>query len=152
MLESTEEIWANYKGGEIGKKRISQHHITESACSVVQFAVFNEASINNFVFLLTVLTNPSSVTSVLASIRYAILQSTTIKALKALPLHIKRHHRDWLWTCYYESWGRKYNSKKGFHWQGLECNRMVYHDRFFSHTISQYWNQCLLEIKRSTLF
>lgn len=94
-LKTTEELWIKYKGGETGKKHISQHHITESACSVTQFAVFNEANINTFILLLTVIINPNSVTRVLASsIHYITLKATMIKALKALPLHIKKHHGD----------------------------------------------------------
>lgn len=64
-LKTTEELCSKYKGGETGKKDISQDHITESACSVIQFAAFNEVNINTFVLFLTVLINPNSVTRVL---------------------------------------------------------------------------------------
>lgn len=81
-LKTNEELWIKYKGGETGKKHISQDRITESACSVIQFAVFNEANVNTFVLLLTVVINPNSETRVLASsIHYVILKSTVIKAL-----------------------------------------------------------------------
>lgn len=103
-LKTSGELWIKYKGGETGKKHISQDHVTESACSVTQFAVFNEANVNTFVFFLTVLINPNSETRVLASsIHYVILKSTVIKALEALPLYVKKRQKDRLSVYYCES-------------------------------------------------
>lgn len=94
-LKTTKELWIKCKDGRTGKKHIRQDHITESAHSVIQFAVFNLANINTFVLFPIILINPNSVTRVLASsIHYIILKSTMIKALKALPLYISKHHGD----------------------------------------------------------
>lgn len=83
-LKTTKELWTKCKDGETGKNHIRQDHITESARSVIQFAVFNFANINTFVLFPTILINLNSVTRVLASsIHYIILKSTMIKALEA---------------------------------------------------------------------
>lgn len=150
-LKTTEELWVKHKGGETGKKHNSQHHITESACTVIQFAVFNEANINTFILFLTVLINPNSVTRALASsIHYVILKSTVIKVLKALPLHIKNHHGDCVFTTMraveenlMAKKASSYKAKSIMGWFSMTI---------FSCNTSQYWNQCSPEIKRFTFF
>jgi len=94
-LKITEEFWVKHASEETGKQYASQHHRTESACSVFQSAVFNKANMNTLVLFLTVLIHPNSMTRVVASsVHYAILKPTKIKALKELPLHIKKYHGD----------------------------------------------------------
>lgn len=94
-LKTTEELRIKYKGGK-QERSISAMITLQSLRALLCSLLFLTKQISTYFFLfLTVLINPNSVTSALASsIHYVILKSTMIKALKALPLQTKKHHGD----------------------------------------------------------